>query len=193
MGKTNKLPKPTLAESKAAVAFGVAFLDVCRRGLRGLRGLPRFITRLSSARSEPNPGLLQASKDAMPFPQTLDPAPFQIANIREAYSVAKQTPDFLAQQPCYCYCQRMGHRNVLDCFTSLHSTRCDIWINEATQLRNGQARASFQALCLVSLRWRDGLFFSIICIRTDAYPRPPRLIEDSASPLAGVCASMKLA
>ncbi len=52
------------------------------------------------------PVYFKQAKDAMPFPQTLDPAQFQIANVREAYSVAKEIPDVLAQQPCYCYCQR---------------------------------------------------------------------------------------
>ena len=33
MGKKHKLPKPTLAESKAAIAFGGAFLLMCVGGV----------------------------------------------------------------------------------------------------------------------------------------------------------------
>ena len=129
MGTEDKLPKPTLEESKAAIAFGVAFLLTCVGGVYA-------VYHVSSSRSR-RPDLNQVpvyfkeAKDAMPFAQTLDPAQFQIANIREAYSIAKEIPDVLAQQPCYCYCQRMGHRSLLDCLTSLHSTRCDVCINEA--------------------------------------------------------------
>src|SRR5260370_19105067 len=77
------------------------------------------------------PVYFNRAADAMPFPPTLDPSQFQISAMREAYSVAKQIPEVLAQQPCYCYCQRQGHRSLLDCFASLHATSCDICINEA--------------------------------------------------------------
>lgn len=129
MGKKSKLPKPTLAESKEAIAFGVVFLLMCVGGIYAVY----HVSSSRSVRPDLNqvPVYFKQAKDAMPFPQTLDPAQFQIANVREAYSVAKEIPDVLAQQPCYCYCQRMGHRSLLDCFTSLHSTKCDICINEA--------------------------------------------------------------
>ncbi len=129
MGKKNKLQKPTLADSKDAIVFGGAILLL-------LLLMPYAIYRLASstsARLDPNqvPVYFKWVEDARPFPQTLDPAQFQIANFREAYSVAKEIPDVLAQQPCYCYCQRMGHRSLLDCFRDLHATSCDICINEA--------------------------------------------------------------
>ena len=129
MGKKNKLPKPTLADSKDAIVFGGAILLL-------LLLIPYAINRLASstsARLDPNqvPVYFKRIEDARPFPQTLDPAQFQVANFHEAYSVAKEIPDVLAQQPCYCYCQRMGHRSLLDCFRDLHATSCDICINEA--------------------------------------------------------------
>jgi hypothetical protein len=129
MGKKNKLPKPTLAESKKVIAFGVVILLVCVGGVFAVY----HVASSRSVRPDLNqiPVYFKQAKDAMPVPQTLDPAQFQIANVREAYSVAKEIPEVLAQQPCYCYCQRMGHRSLLDCFTSLHSTKCAICINEA--------------------------------------------------------------
>jgi hypothetical protein len=69
--------------------------------------------------------------DAMPFPATLDPVKFQRRDIREAYQVAKEIPEVLAQQPCYCYCERKGHRGLLDCFKTEHAASCDICIKEA--------------------------------------------------------------
>jgi hypothetical protein len=129
MGKKNKLKKPTLADSKDAIVFGGAFLVLL---LLMSYAVYRFASS-TSARLDPNqvPVYFKRVEDAKPFPQTLDSAQFQIANFREAYSVAKEIPDVLAQQPCYCYCQRMGHRSLLDCFRDLHATSCDICINEA--------------------------------------------------------------
>ena len=118
---------------------------------------------VSSSRSVPPdlkqvPVYVNEAKDAMPFPQALDPAQFQNANIREAYSVAKQIPEVLAQQPCYCYCQRMGHRSLLDCFRSSHSASCEICINEARlagQLhRQGKSLEEIRA-AIIAKQWAN--------------------------------------
>jgi hypothetical protein len=129
MGKKNKLPKPTLAENKAAIVSAVVML----MALSGMVYLVfRFRPTTSTAQDQTQvPVYFKRAEDGMPFPATLDPAQFQISSIREAYSVAKEIPNVLAQQPCYCYCQRQGHRSLLDCFTSLHATSCDICIKEA--------------------------------------------------------------
>lgn len=136
--KNNRLPEPTLAESKSAIILGVVFLLMFVDAAYAIH----HVTSSRSVGNDPNqvPVYFENTKDAMPFPQTLDPAQFQIANIREAYSVAKEIPDVLAQQPCYCYCQRISHRSLLDCFASLHATSCDIWIKE-TQLADSTAKA----------------------------------------------------
>src|SRR5713226_357353 len=54
--------------------------------------------------------------DAMPFPATLEPASIKQTEARDAYQTAKELPDVLAQQPCYCDGQRKQHRSLLDCF-----------------------------------------------------------------------------
>ena len=69
--------------------------------------------------------------DAMPFPARLEPASFKQTEVREAYQTAKEIPEVLAQQPCYCYCQRKGHRSLLDCFKTDHAASCSICIREA--------------------------------------------------------------
>src|SRR5882762_626756 len=61
------------------------------------------------------------AEDAMPFPATLEPATFKRADVRKAYQTAKEVPGVLVQQPCYCYCQRQGHRSLLDCFKTDHA------------------------------------------------------------------------
>lgn len=85
----------------------------------------------ATASSRAVPVYYQRAEDAMPFPATVDPAKFKNASLREAYQVAKEMPEVLAQQPCYCYCQRQGHRGLLDCFRTEHAATCNICIKEA--------------------------------------------------------------
>ena len=104
MGKKSKLKKPTLAESKSAIWFGLFML----LGLIGIVYAASHL-RLSSTQSDSSqvPIYFKRVQDAVPFPKTLDPSQFQVQSIREAYSAAKEIPDVLVQQPCYCDCQRM--------------------------------------------------------------------------------------
>jgi hypothetical protein len=39
-------------------------------------------------------------------------------------------PAVLHQQPCYCYCDRMGHNSLHSCFESTHGARCDTCLKE---------------------------------------------------------------
>jgi hypothetical protein len=159
MGKKSrlkKLPKPTLADSKYAIVFAVAML----LGLSGMVYAVFHFNRINSARRDliQVPVYFTRAEDAMPFPRTLDPSQFQIANIREAYSVAKEIPDVLAQQPCYCYCQRMGHRSLLDCFASLHGKSCEICVNEARLAgrlhRQGKSPEEIRA-AIIAKQWAN--------------------------------------
>jgi len=68
---------------------------------------------------------------AKPFPATLDPAAFKGAAIVKSYEVARRIPGVLAQQPCYCGCERRGHRGLLDCFRTNHAASCDVCTKEA--------------------------------------------------------------
>src|SRR5580704_6516378 len=47
-----------------------------------------------------------------------------------AYELASKFPAVLPQQPCYCYCDRMGHNSLHSCFESSHGARCDICLKE---------------------------------------------------------------
>ncbi len=40
-----------------------------------------------------------------------------------AYELAAKIPNVLHQQPCYCYCDRMGHNSLHSCFESTHGAR----------------------------------------------------------------------
>lgn len=92
-------------------------------------------TRSQPESADVVPAYYSRAEDAMPFPATLDPGIFKRIDVHEAYQVAKEIPDVLAQQPCYCYCQRKGHRGLLDCFKTDHGASCDICVKEALLAR----------------------------------------------------------
>jgi hypothetical protein len=52
--------------------------------------------------------------------------PYQI----HAYELAAKIPATLHQQPCYCYCDRMGHNSLHSCFENTHGARCDVCLKE---------------------------------------------------------------
>ena len=47
-----------------------------------------------------------------------------------AYDLAAEIPTVLHQQPCYCYCDRMGHNSLHSCFESTHGARCATCLKE---------------------------------------------------------------
>ena len=62
---------------------------------------------------------------------TQDPELYR-GDIRQAYIVARDHPELLAQLDCYCGCeQHEGHKNLLDCFRTNHGASCDICVGEA--------------------------------------------------------------
>jgi len=47
-----------------------------------------------------------------------------------AYELAAKIQAVIYQQPCYCYCDRMGHNSLHSCFENAHGARCDICLKE---------------------------------------------------------------
>ena len=75
----------------------------------------------ASQQAESVPAFNASAKAARPLPATLSPDLFAaIPVVAHAYRVAKRIPEVLAQQPCYCHCDRMGHVGLLDCYRSDH-------------------------------------------------------------------------
>lgn len=66
------------------------------------------------------PPFSESEEAARPLPATLSPASFSDPRIARAYRVAGEIPEVLAQQPCYCYCDKFGHRGLLDCYRDNH-------------------------------------------------------------------------
>jgi hypothetical protein len=47
-----------------------------------------------------------------------------------AYDLAAKIPVVLHQQPCYCYCDRMGHNSLHSCFETTHGAQCSTCLKE---------------------------------------------------------------
>jgi hypothetical protein len=47
-----------------------------------------------------------------------------------AYELAAKIPVVLHQQPCYCYCDRIGHNSLHSCFEGTHGARCSTCLRE---------------------------------------------------------------
>src|SRR5581483_899132 len=50
------------------------------------------------------PDHFTSAEAAKPLTQTLDPRQFSVPYVVKAYQLAKEIPEVLAQQPCYCNC-----------------------------------------------------------------------------------------
>jgi hypothetical protein len=70
---------------------------------------PRAFKILKEKSIDPKTGL----------PKTLDPRLFK-SRARQAYQIAREIPEVLAQMPCFCECEAFGHENLLDCFIDQH-------------------------------------------------------------------------
>ncbi len=69
----------------------------------------------------PTPPYNRSAAAARPLPRTLPPDYFRRSPlVARAYQIAGEIPTVIAQQPCYCRCDRLGHRSLLDCYASDH-------------------------------------------------------------------------
>jgi len=80
-----------------------------------------------------------------------------------AYELAAKIPTVLHQQPCYCYCDRMGHNSLHSCFETTHGARCSTCLKElyyayqqhqkgktVAQIRAGIIRGEYKQIDLPS-------------------------------------------
>ncbi len=86
---------------------------------------------------------------------------FQYPYQRHAYELAAKTSNVIYQQPCYCYCDRMGHGSLHSCFESTHAAECGVCLKElyytyqstkqgrtARQVREGIVRGDWKQVDL---------------------------------------------
>lgn len=60
-------------------------------------------------------------------------APEQFTGItREAYRAVRESPQLIAQMPCYCHCDKgFGHKSLHSCFEDDHAAHCAVCVEEA--------------------------------------------------------------
>jgi len=156
MSKKHKSIKPEPFEKRLFIGMAVGLLLLISAAVYfGSHVRPPKPTQASPG---PVPVYYSRPEDAMPFAVTLDPVGFQRRDFRGAYQVAKDIPGVLAQQPCYCYCQREGHRSLLDCFTTVHATKCSICVKEALLAgqMHGQGKSAEEIrTAIIQGQWRN--------------------------------------
>jgi hypothetical protein len=52
--------------------------------------------------------------------------PYQV----HAYELAEKIPAVLHQLPCYCYCDKMGHKSLRTCYETTHGAHCSTCMKE---------------------------------------------------------------
>jgi Protein of unknown function with PCYCGC motif len=73
------------------------------------------------------------------LPATLSPELFS-GETREAYQIAKEIPQTLAQLPCFCYCDySVGHKSLHSCFEDEHSAGCPLCQDSARMAKELKA------------------------------------------------------
>ena len=106
------------------------------------------------------PAYHRSEKEAKPFPALLPASQFQkYPVIARAYEIAHEIPGVLAQQPCYCRCdKRFGHSSLLDCYASTHTAGCMTCLREtyfAYQMtKQGKKPAEIRA-AIIRGDWRE--------------------------------------
>lgn len=109
-----------------------------------------------------NNGPLKAGEAAPILPKDqLWGEAFQYPYQARAYQLAAKIPDVLNQMPCYCYCEREGHKSLHTCFETTHGAHCGICMKEVfyayeqtrlkkkpAEIRAGMIRGDWKAIDL---------------------------------------------
>ncbi len=89
-----------------------------------------------NAAAQPNvPAYNPAPKPGTKLPPILPAdqrwgAAFQYPFQAHAYELATKIPKVIYQQPCYCYCDRTGHKSLHSCFEGTHAAECATCLKE---------------------------------------------------------------
>ncbi len=113
----------------AAAVAGTMFWASRRESpVAGSKGGAKTLDSLTSSPATPGTGkaaippYFDSAEEAKPFPKLLPATYFSNTPlVARAYRAAALIPEVVAQQPCYCFCDRYGHRSLLDCYASNHA------------------------------------------------------------------------
>lgn len=71
--------------------------------------------------ARPLPPYHESAEAAKPIPRLMPASRYgDYPVVARAYEIASRIPEVIAQQPCFCYCDKFGHRSLLDCYASDH-------------------------------------------------------------------------
>jgi hypothetical protein len=75
-----------------------------------------------------------------------------------AYQMAPKLQAELHQMPCYCYCDRVGHKSLRTCYESTHAANCDACLKElyyiAQEKKKGKTTAQIRK-GIIAGNWKD--------------------------------------
>jgi len=136
-----------------------SLLAASRRRAWALLACVALIGWEGGARADtPAPPYLSAAEAAKHVLTTLPPERFGNPEVRRAYLIAKRIPQLMAQQPCYCWCSRGGHKSLLDCYVDEHASACQICMKEAflteQMARQGKSASAIRA-AITCGEWRN--------------------------------------
>jgi hypothetical protein len=83
-----------------------------------------------------------------------DLSPFQ----SHAYELAAKVAGVIYQQPCYCYCDRMGHKSLHSCFEDTHGAQCSTCLKElyyCYQMTKQRKTASQIRQAIIAGEWKQ--------------------------------------
>jgi hypothetical protein len=75
-----------------------------------------------------------------------------------AYELAPKIQNVIYQQPCYCYCDRMGHKSLRSCFEGTHGAQCSTCLKElyyAYQMNKQHKTAAQIRKGIIAGEWRQ--------------------------------------
>ena len=143
--------KPTwLTVSAVAVAL-VLFALVQRQGQPTKSSLATGSPSPQASTQAEKSGALSSTATHIPAHYESAPPSSKLAAIlapeqfsgkaREAYRAVRETPQLIAQMPCYCHCDRsLGHKSLHSCFEDDHAATCATCIDEALMAYQLQKR-----------------------------------------------------
>ena len=103
----------------------------------------------------------QASYPPIPYQEFAPPRPMQTVNA--AFQFAAEHPEVLSYVPCFCGCERAGHKGNTDCFVAAraangdvtewepHGVECAVCIDVATRARQMYASGASTAQIRVAV------------------------------------------
>jgi len=108
---------------------------------------PPSVTSSAVPQKRPAPVTFEVAPDLPPVPGIIYTGARPAEVVRAAYLFVAQHPEVMSYMPCFCGCERMGHRGNEDCFVSrrdaagrpreweTHGLICEVCLDVATRAR----------------------------------------------------------